>query len=152
MRELFLALLVVTGVAMASPGTAAAQSSCTTKCGCYSDGCGCQSEGGNGGDCSSTGSGCFVKKCGTELQSVAMAADGSFVELQDVIPAFASVPGDASTVAAVQRTIAKHPAAAGWQFISRGHAVARSCSGIIIARFYDADAASGIRATKDLTI
>lgn len=148
MKVLLLAFLVATGVAISSPADAVAQTRCTTECECVSDGCGCRSSGGNGSGCSASGDGCFVKKCGTELQSVGMAADGSFVDLRDVMPAvFASDQNDG------RRDVNRQPTAADWQFVSKGHAVARDCSGIIIARFYDASTATGIRrASKNLTI
>jgi hypothetical protein len=120
--------------AQTSAGPAQVIAGCTVKCGCYSDGCGCQSSGGNGSGCSASGDGCYVNACPSQMGPVEIAADGSLVALAD---------DPSGRVAAAPRV---QPPAAQWERVAPGHAVARDCRGVVVAEYYEPQAAEQIRA------
>jgi hypothetical protein len=131
-KILFPMLAAAALLAFASPRPARAQE-CTTKCGCFGDGCGCQSSGGNGGECSASGNGCFVKKC-EPVDNVGFAADGSTLLA-------AAAPGEGKSAAASR----KSAESARWVATAPGVFVARNCAGVIVARRYDTLAAATVR-------
>ena len=111
------AVLSLASVAV-TPSTAAAQ--CTWGCACMGTAFGCNSNG-NGGRCDATASGCVVSGCtGTKMS---FAPDGSAAQ-------FAA--NDAKPKSR-------------WEWVANGREVERACSGVVIARRFDAAEADAIR-------
>ncbi|MBW3656617.1 MAG: hypothetical protein KY444_10980 [Gemmatimonadetes bacterium] len=148
MKKLICSLAAAVALTVASaaltPGTAEAQ--CTYGCACEKGACGCNSNG-NGDRCDAGGTGCVVSKCGTE-EELAFAPDGSVIRL-----ASAAVDEDPA-----RQPAGNEPAPTGamsgstrWEYVSDGHSVARNCSGVVVARYYDARTAAAIR-RKDSTL
>lgn len=136
----FATVVLLSGMTMVTPTTLSAQE-CTTKCGCISDGCGCSSSGGNGGECSSSGDGCFVKKCGTELQSVSASAlltpEGQLVTVDDLFATGAETAGLVPVAALAENT--------RWERMSEGHWVLRNCAGMVLRQAFDTPRSERIR-------
>jgi hypothetical protein len=129
-------LILASAVAALAATTAArAQAnSCTWGCHCEGNGCGCNSYG-SGSSCDTGGTGCAVTKCDPKSLVLRLAPDGTPVQL-----ASSSAPrpaaGDAS---------ATPPVRTRWEYVSRGRSAARSCTGVVVARYFDRTAAASVR-------
>lgn len=114
-----------------TPSSATAQ--CKWGCACQGASCGCNSRG-NVADCVASGTGCVVGTCGAEDHGVTFAADGSVVRLTS------EARGDSA-----READAAPGGTARWEFVSAGHSVARDCSGVIVARYFDSATAAALR-------
>lgn len=152
--SLALAFVAAVVAIPSSPTGGAAQ--CKWGCKCMETSCACNSFG-DGGRCDASGSGCVVSGCiptnmagdGERVTAgLDFALDGSvhFVVHEAGAPApaagtFASLPGGA-----------REPAPEGrgaldgrWEYVAPGRSVARHCSGVVVARYYDRDTAAAAR-------
>ncbi|HEX2093027.1 MAG TPA: hypothetical protein VHG28_11520 [Longimicrobiaceae bacterium] len=111
---------------------------CTVSCRCISSGCACSTSGGSGSECQTGGDGCAVAKCGEELLAF-YSLDGAVVRLNQPSRYAAEIPESTSLEQATPRLTG------GWQFVSNRRAVARHCSGIVVARYFDREEAASIR-------
>jgi hypothetical protein len=126
---------IAAGAVAFTPSLAEAQ--CTWGCRCEGTACGCNSNG-SGKSCDNGGSGCVVEKCGAPVELV-FAPDGSVVRLA-VNTQQEQTGSDAA--AAVTTDIGGETR---WEYKSDGVSVARNCSGVIVARRYEADVAAAAR-------
>ncbi|HEX8433385.1 MAG TPA: hypothetical protein VF625_18995 [Longimicrobium sp.] len=132
-------VLAPVGAVALTPSSAAAQ--CKWGCACQGTSCGCNSRG-NGADCVASGTGCVVGTCGAEDHGVAFAPDGSVVRLAS------QARPDTTMGAELTPSLGE---TARWEFVSAGHSVARHCSGIIVARYFDSATAAALR-DRDRTL
>ena len=107
-------VLVIAGIA--GPASRA-EAQCTARCECNSDGCGCSLNGGNGGNCSASGDGCFVGRCEIQITS------GEEVVGGDILPSTA-----VGHFAMYEARNAPDPAV--WEMVVPGRYVRRSCEDI----------------------
>lgn len=114
-----------------------AEAQCTSRCECVSDGCGCSTNGGNGGDCSASGDGCFVKDCDTAL-----------VLGEDVHGIDADLMAQPGRFAASEAR--RSPNAAVWEMIAPGQYVRRSCEDA--AEFMRRERSAAVNDEVQLTI
>lgn len=150
MNKLISSLALAAAFALAGVAIApsAAEAQCVYGCACQGGACGCNSNG-TGDGCTASGEGCVVSTCDdTTIQSVAFAPDGSVVQ-------FASeTEGEGANVTSadgVRSLRAQLSGSTRWEYVSAGLSVARNCSGLIVARVYDRQAAAAIR-QKDRTL
>jgi hypothetical protein len=108
-------------------GPAAAQ--CIWGCACVGRSCGCNSNG-SGERCDTGGHGCVVSMCDAGGMAL-LAPDGSPVRL-------AAANGPAPAAAVQSR----------WEYRGHGRSVARHCSGVVVARYFDRSAAAAVRARQ----
>ena len=152
---LAVALLAALGAVSAAPSGAAAQ--CQWGCTCLESSCGCNSNG-NGRRCDASGSGCAVTGCAPvniedarvgRTAELEFTPDGAVVQV--VRPERAADPRSLSFAsyapAAAQPEAAPSAQALGgrWEYVAPGRAVARHCSGMVVARYFDHDAAEAAR-------
>lgn len=130
------AALSVAAVALA-PAQGEAQ--CSWGCACLGNSCGCNSNG-NGSRCDASGSGCVVAGC--NVTRLYFAPDGSVVRL-------ASAEADAPAAEQPEEPATSADEDLGgsirWEAAQDGRAVARHCSGVVVARYYAAAEAAAIR-------
>jgi len=151
-RTILMTALALAGALFA--GTAAAQ--CTWGCACVGNACGCNSNG-LGERCVTGGRGCVVSMCDAGGMAL-LAPGGSPVRLA---AAPAGSAGTAAPTAAAARMDARGANAAEtpalfataaiqsrWEYHGRGRSVARHCSGVIVARYFDRSAAATTRARQ----
>jgi hypothetical protein len=121
-------------VPAAFPKTAQAQ--CTWGCVCRDNACGCNSNG-SGSSCVNGGTGCVVYKCDSEQGPLVLGADGSVVRLASLATPRArlAAPEPFAGVAVHSR----------WEYRAPGRSLARHCSGVVVARFFDRTAAAAVR-------
>ncbi|HET7464419.1 MAG TPA: hypothetical protein VFJ82_24380 [Longimicrobium sp.] len=131
-------ILAAAAALLAAPAAlpTAAQAQCTWGCTCRDSACGCNSNG-SGSSCVNGGNGCVVYKCGSEQGPLVLGADGSVVRVASLATASAawSAPGPFAAVAVQSR----------WEYRSPGRSVARHCSGVVVARYFDRTAAAAVR-------
>lgn len=125
---------------VSSAGSARAQGSCVWGCLCQGNACECNSNG-SGSSCATGGTGCVVTKCDTEIRPVGFAADGSVIRLASWTRPRASSPAG------------RLPAGnAHWEYVARGRAVARHCSGVVVLRYFHPDAAAAVRRRQQVIV
>ena len=146
LATLALALLAAVAAVSAAPSRAAAQ--CQWGCTCEGNACGCNSKG-SGGRCDAGGTGCVVTGCMPTNTSVELTPDGTVLQV-----AVAEQAGDSRMVAFAGFTRAAEPRevpraeeelGGRWEYVASGRAVARHCSGMVVARYFDPDAAEAAR-------
>ncbi|HEX9937205.1 MAG TPA: hypothetical protein VGB15_08780 [Longimicrobium sp.] len=126
-------IIATAALLLAFPVPAAAQ--CTWGCACRESACGCNSTG-SGSGCVNGGNGCVVYRCAAEEGPVVLAPDGSAAR-----PAL-----DGTGKPAEMRTLfAAAPVQSRWEYRAPGRSVARHCSGIVVARYFDRTAAADVR-------
>lgn len=137
-------VLAVAGIA-AAPADAAAQ--CHWGCACTGSACGCNSNG-NGGRCDAGATGCVVSGCNVErAELMVFAPDGSLARL--------AANEDEGRDGSMSRTLGADElgGTTRWEAVADGVSVARHCSGLVIARYYDRMAAATLRGqTETLAI
>ncbi|HET7232137.1 MAG TPA: hypothetical protein VFJ16_19175 [Longimicrobium sp.] len=122
------AALFLAHAAFAKPALA----QCTWGCMCQGTACGCNSNG-SGSSCTTGGSGCVVYKCGAETGPLVFGADGSPVRVATIgLPARSLSPFGVSV-------------RSRWEYRTAGRSVARHCSGVVVARYFDRGAAAAVR-------
>ncbi|HEX2079958.1 MAG TPA: hypothetical protein VHG08_19730 [Longimicrobium sp.] len=140
-----LILLLAAAAASIAPFPQQAEAQCKWGCRCMDNACGCNSNG-SGSSCDNGGNGCVVTGCDSQVTQVEFAPDGSIVRFASTTPAPSA--GDA-----VQSVTADSPEAMAvalggsyrWEYLADGRSVARHCSGLILARYYDPAAAAALR-------
>ena len=154
---LALALVAAVSAISASPSSAAAQ--CKWGCKCMDNACGCNSLG-NGGRCDAGGSGCVVSGCvpvniesvgGRRTAGLEFTPSGAVVQVvraeRAADPRSASFAGF-GPAAAMERAAeprGEQVLDGRWEYVSPGRAVARHCSGMVVAHYFDPDAADAAR-------
>jgi hypothetical protein len=126
-----------------TPVTAEAQ--CHWGCHCEANMCGCNRNG-SGSSCDNGGTGCMVVGCNSQVTQVEFAPDGSIVRFASTTPA--PVADKAVEPAAMDSPEAMAVALGGsyrWEYLADGRSVARHCSGLILARYYDPAVAAALR-------
>lgn len=131
-------LLAATAALLAAQAAlpAAARAQCTWGCMCQGSACGCNSNG-SGSSCVNGGTGCVVYKCGAEQGPLVLGADGSVVRVASLATPLSrlAIPAPFAAVAVQSR----------WEYRAPGRSVARHCSGVVVARYYDRTAAAAVR-------
>ncbi|HEX8276469.1 MAG TPA: hypothetical protein VF615_27765 [Longimicrobiaceae bacterium] len=150
---LALSVLAAALAVTVTPSAAAAQ--CKWGCSCEGNACGCNSKG-SGGRCDAGPDSCQVSGClptstmrlPAELE---FTPDGSVV-VQSLSPGRAADPRTLSFASfAPASASADGPASGGealdgrWEYVAPGRAVARHCSGMVVAHYFDRDAAEAAR-------
>ncbi|HEX8276470.1 MAG TPA: hypothetical protein VF615_27770 [Longimicrobiaceae bacterium] len=151
---LALSVLAAALAVTVTPSAAAAQ--CQWGCTCEGNACGCHAKG-SGGRCDAGGTGCVVSGCmplSTTMRlpiELEFTLDGSVVaqspgagrpvdprvlSFASFAPASAPADGPAPGVEALDGR---------WEYVAPGRAVARHCSGMVVARYFDRDAADAAR-------
>lgn len=110
--------------------TPAAAQNCVWGCYCHDNWCSCNTRG-SGGSCEADGTGCTVYGC-VPVKVMRLAPDGSPVRLASLEPDAAGSPVDG-------------PLNVRWEYVARGRAAARDCTGVVVARYLDHGTASSVR-------
>jgi hypothetical protein len=150
-----LGFLAAVAAIPALPSDAAAQ--CKWGCKCMDNARGCNSNG-NGGSCDAGGTGCVVSGClpvkigsnsAGRTVELEFTADGAVVQ---VVHAPRAVDARSITLASFTPAAARPAGRRGvqelggrWEYVAPGRAVARHCSGMVVARYFDRDAADAAR-------
>lgn len=144
MTTRLLALLFAAAAATALlPQQAEAQ--CKWGCRCMDNACGCN-QNGSGSSCDNGGNGCVVTMCDVQVTRVEFAPDGSVVRFASTT----SAPSAGGPMAVVTTDPPEAVAVAlgggyRWEYLADGRSVARHCSGLILARYYDPGLAAALR-------
>lgn len=154
LAALAMALLGSIAAVSAVPSAAAAQ--CKWGCMCEGNACGCNSRG-SGGNCATGGDGCVVSGClptSTTMnlpRDLEFTPDGSAVmrstgAQRAMDPRSLSFASFSSVAPSATDGQAGAQALDGrWEYVAPGRAVARHCSGMVVARYFDRDAADAAR-------
>ena len=114
---------------------AAAQ--CIWGCNCSGSACGCNSNGA-GGSCATGGRGCVVTMCAVENRMM-LAPDGSVVSLMETRE---------KETSGARALVAPTTVQSRWEYRGPGRSVARHCSGVVVARYFDRSTAAAVRARQ----
>jgi len=136
MRRIPWILAAAALLAMPAAFPKAAHAQCTWGCTCRDNACGCNSNG-SGSSCVNGGNGCVVYKCASDQGPLVLGADGSVVRVASLATPLArlAAPGPFAAVAVHSR----------WEYRAPGRSVARHCSGVVVARYFDRTAAAAVR-------
>lgn len=124
--------------AIGTPSKVSAQA-CTQTCSCSGSFCSCV--GGGQWNCTVNGTSCELHRC--HNGPIAFAPDGAVIRLSQFLPQLARADSIASS-----RRLALGPSTlrpAGWERLPDGRVVQRSCSGMIIAQYFDERTAAIMR-------
>lgn len=150
------ALSVLAAALAVSVAPSAAAAQCKWGCMCEGNACGCNSRG-SGGTCATGGEGCVVTGCMPLSTTLSLPAELEFTPDGSVVVQApgAGRPMDPRSLSfasfAPASAPADGPAPGGealdgrWEYVAPGRAVARHCSGMVVARYFDRDAAEAAR-------
>lgn len=158
LAALAMALFASFAAISAVPSAAAAQ--CKWGCMCEGNACGCNSRG-SGGSCATGGDGCVVSGCMPLSTTMRLPHDLEFTPDGSVVVQSMGAQRSADARSLLFASFA--PAAAPgkvqaggqaldgrWEYVAPGRAVARHCSGMIVAHYFDRDAAEAARSRSRL--